>query len=309
MELEYKDPSRKGRWIVIAGVALAIVAGGAAFLLVNNAQQQAGQGEIKYVVGVVAAKDLAARKAIEAADILVRQDIPLDGTNAVGLVTDPATLVGRLLAVDVKAGQLITSNLLVSTTAGAQFSILRPDETVAPDSEYWRAVSVTVADDQAVGGFLGPGMVVDVIVSTGTTVVEPEVDESAAPVASPSRPPFYSDRTTKIMYQNVLILARQGAFYILKAPLQVAEEIGHLQASGTATFAFALRPDQDTRYLDVSRLGATTNRILQRYGFPIPESWPNPNPDAPIPSNPPIPAITPPPTPSPTPVPSPSPSG
>ena len=41
MEMEYKDPSRRGRWIVVIGVLLAVVAGGAAFFLINQAQQQA----------------------------------------------------------------------------------------------------------------------------------------------------------------------------------------------------------------------------------------------------------------------------
>ena len=45
MEMEYKDPSRRGRWIVVIGVALAILAGGAAFFLINQAQQEAAAGE------------------------------------------------------------------------------------------------------------------------------------------------------------------------------------------------------------------------------------------------------------------------
>ena len=47
MEMEYKDPSKRGRWIVLLGVVLAVVAGGAAFFLINNAQQQAGQSGLK----------------------------------------------------------------------------------------------------------------------------------------------------------------------------------------------------------------------------------------------------------------------
>ena len=121
MEMEYKDPSKRGRWIVLLGVVLAVAAGGAAFFLINNAQQQAGQSGLKTTTGVVAAVAIPARKPIEATDVVVRSDIPLDGTNAEGVVTDPAQLIGRILAVDAKVGQLVTTNLLASTTAGAEF--------------------------------------------------------------------------------------------------------------------------------------------------------------------------------------------
>jgi len=143
MEMEYKDPSKKGRWIVLLGVVLAIVAGASAFYLLNNAQQQAGTSGLKTVQGYVAARPILARKPIVAEDLQLRKDIPLDGTNA-NVISDERQLVGRLLAVDVTQGQLLTTNLLTSGTVGLGFAILKPDETVAPDSEAWRAVSITV---------------------------------------------------------------------------------------------------------------------------------------------------------------------
>jgi Flp pilus assembly protein CpaB len=281
MEMEYKDPSKKGRWIVLLGVVLALGAGGAAFFLINNAQQQAGQSGLKTTTAVVAVRPIAARKPIEAEDVALRTDIPLDGTNAEGIVSDPAQVLGRIPAVDVNTGQLVTVNLLASTTAGAEFSILGPDETVAPDSEAWRAVSLSVTDDRAVGGMLGPGMLVDVFMTASVNVPQTVLDEGT----------FYTDQSTKISWQNMEILSRQGTFYIVKATLPVAEEISHLQAAGNAQFSMALRPDADTRVLDVSALGATTNRIIQRYGLPVPETYPKG--DGPIASAPPIPDITP----------------
>jgi len=304
MEMEYKDPSRKGRWIVLLGVVLALVAGGLAFYMINNAKQQAGEGDIAYAEAVVAIRDIPARKPIESADIALRSNIPLDGTNAAGIVKSPADLVGRILAVEVKTGQLVTTNLLASTTAGGQFSILQPDETVAPDSEAWRAVSITVSDDRAVGGMLAPGMTVDVFMTAPVTVVTP-VEVPAAGSSGSSSSNFYSDRSTKVTYQDMVILARQGTYYIVKAPLAVAEEIAHMQAAGTAQFSMALRPAQDTRILDVSKLGATTNRIIERYGLPIPQNYPRVN--GPVPSTPPIPAITPAPSATASPAPSASP--
>jgi Flp pilus assembly protein CpaB len=248
----------------------------------------------------VAAKPILARKPILAEDIVLRKDIPLDSTNA-GVIADANLLIGRLLAVDVTQGQLLTQNLLTSGTAGLGFAILRPDETVAPDSEAWRAVSITVSDDRAVGGVLGAGMSVDVFVSAAVTVPEipPVLSNDPAAPAAPARSAldgFESGRSTKITYQGMKVLARTDTYYILKVPLIVAEEISHIQADGTAQFSLALRPDQDLRTLDVSALGATTNRIIERYGLPVPQPYPALN--GPRPSNPPIPEITPPPAPT-----------
>jgi len=292
MEMEYRDPSKRGRWIVLLGVVLAVVAGGAAFYLINNAQQQAGQSGLKVTPAVVAARAIPARKPIEADDVMLRTNVPVDDTNAEGLITDPSQVIGRILAVDVRAGQLVTTNLLASSTAGGQFSILGPDETIAPDSEAWRAISITVPDERAVGGMLGPNMTVDVIMTAFVNVPQSVLDQGV----------YYTDQSTKVTYQDMLILARQGSTYIVKATLPVAEEISHLQAAGNAQFSFALRPEADTRILDVSALGATTNRIIERYGLPIPETYPAGS--GPIATPPPIPAITPPPSPSAEPTPS-----
>lgn len=134
MELEYKDNRSKGRFVVIAGVVLALVAGGLAFYTLNQAQQQAGQSGTKKVSLVVAVVAIPARQVIKPSDVALRP-VPLDDTNANGTVTDPSLVVGRIAAVTILQGQLVTSNMLASTTEGVPFSILEPDETVAPDSE------------------------------------------------------------------------------------------------------------------------------------------------------------------------------
>lgn len=263
MEMEYRDPSKRGRWIVVIGVILAIAAGGAAFFLISQAQQQASQGGLQKVAVVVATRVIPARKSIEADDVTVRE-IPLDATNSQGIVSTPDKVIGRVLAVSVLQDQMVTTNLLASEATGGQFSILSPGETVAPDSEAWRAVAVTVLDDRAVGGLVLPGMTVDVFISATVNV----------PTDLLTAGRFYTDKSTKITYQNMLILAKAGTAYIVKATLSVAEEIIHLQATGNATFSMALRPDADVRYADGSKLGETTNLIIERYGLPIPENFP-----------------------------------
>ncbi len=263
MELEYRDNSRRGRYIIIAGVVLALVAGAAAFFLINQAQQQAASGSGQKIAVVVAARSIPARKSIEAADLAVRQ-VPADAV-AGGTVDDPTKLVGKVPVVTILEGQPVTSNLLASSTEGGQFSILKPDETIAPDSPYWRAVAITVAPDLAVGGLVQPGMTVDVFL-TATMTVPPVL-------AAQGR--YTTDKTTKITYQDMEILARTGDFYIVRAPLNIAEEIEHLQATAAVTFSMALRPTEDTRIADASKLGETTNLIITRYGLPIPEVYPS----------------------------------
>ena len=244
MEMEYKDPSRRGRYIVIIGVILALVAGAAAFYLISTAQQQAGQAGLQRVSVVVALQTIPARKIIEAADLEVRE-VPLDPTNAQGIVSTPDRVIGRVPAVTILAGQMVTTNLLASSTEGGQFSVLGPDESVGPDTPVWRAISMTVPDDRAVGGLLTPNQTVDVFVTASVNVLT----DSEVGIGEEG---YYSDRSTKISYQNMLILAKAGQSYILKAPIDVAEEISHLQATGASSFSFALRPDVDTRQVDAS---------------------------------------------------------
>lgn len=263
MDQEFRDDRHRGRWVIVLGVILAVVAGAAAFFLINQAQQQAGQAAAQKVPAVVAIQVIPAREVIEAADVEVRM-VPLDPTNANGVVADVAEVVGRIPAVSILQGQLITTNMLASSDEGGQFSILGPDETVAPDSEAWRAVSLTVSDDLAVGGLLKVGQSVDVFV---TLIVNVPQD-----LAAEGR--YYPDRSTKITYQDMVILARESAFYVVRAPLDVAEEIAHLQATGNATFSLVLRPDEDTRSADATTLGETTNRIIEKYGLPIPQPYP-----------------------------------
>jgi Flp pilus assembly protein CpaB len=263
MEMEYKDTSRRGKIIVVLGVVLALAAGGAAFYLINQAQQQAGQAGLQRVSVVVARQPIAARKPIEEADVELRQ-VPIDDSNAQGVVNAIDRVIGRVPAVTILQGQLVTTNLLASADSGGQFSILGPTETVAPDSEAWRAVSITVADDRAVGGLIKANDMVDVFVTATVLVPQGLLDDGK----------YYTDKATKITYQQMLVLAKSGSFYILKATLPIAEEIAHLQAAGNVTFSLVLRPNQDVRVADASKLGETTNALIKRYGLPVPEVYP-----------------------------------
>lgn len=294
MEMEYKDNNRRGKFVIIVGVVLAVVAGATSFYLINQAQQSASQGPVEKVKVVVAAQIIPARTPIQPGAVTV-VEVPLDPATQVGIIQDPVELAGKVLAIPVAVGQPIYSNMIASASGQSGFSILGPDETVAPDSPAWRAISITIPDDRAVAGLLVAGQTIDIFMTATMTV--PALNE---PVGI-----YYSDLVTKVTYQDMVILGRAGSQYILRTTVAVAEEINHLLAAGTVQFSAALRPDQDVRFLDVSQLGATTNRILQKYGLPFPVIYPAPS--ATIPPAPPIVFPTIPPSPPPaTPEPSPA---
>lgn len=296
MEMEYKDSKRRGKFVIIAGVVLAVIAGATSFFLINEAQQSAGPGTGAKVAVVVAAQLIPARTPILPGAVTVRE-IPLDSATQVGIVTDPATLVGKVLAISVAVGQPIYSNMIASSSTASGLSILEPGETVAPDSEAWRAISITIPEDRAVAGLLQPGQAIDIFMTAKVSV----------PLEAQPTGLYYTDMTTKIIYQDMVILGRVGSQYVLRASVVVAEEINHMLATASVTFSAALRPDQDVRYVDVRNLGATTNRILQKYGLPFPVVYPAPS--ATIPPQPPLQTPTPPPTlPPATPTPSGSPA-
>jgi Flp pilus assembly protein CpaB len=287
MEIEYHDPSRRGKYIVAVGIVLALVAGGGAFFVISQAQQ-AGQASLPTSAIVVAAREIPARKAIAPEDLEIRQ-VPLDDTTAQGVYSEPSKIVGLVAGTTILKGQPVFANMLAGQTQGSQFSILGPTETIGPDSPAWRAVSITVPDDRAVGGLVQSGESVDVFV-TSTITVPPDI-------AAAGR--YFTDKSTKIVYQNMLILAKTATSYVLKASIPVAEEISHLQASGAAAFSFVLRPGQDLREVDTSTLGTTTTRIVSRYGLPLPEWYGPGKAVAPTPPPSPAPSASPAATPSP----------
>ena len=292
MEMEYQDSSRRGKLIIALGIVLALVAGATSFYLLSQASQSASNRPAEKVTVLVAAKDIAARTPVLAGDVALRE-VTLDPVTQVGVLTKPDDVLGKVLAVPVLTGQPIYKTMIASSSNGSGFSILGPTETIGPNSENWRAVSITIPDDRAVGGLLQPGQTVDIIMTA--TINVPAAFASAG---------YYTDTSTKVTYQDVVILARVESEYVIRCSLAVAEEISHISASANAEFSAALRPDQDVRFVDVTNLGATTNRILQKYGLPWPVIYPVAS--GTIPYQPPLQTPTPPPSlPPPTPATSP----
>lgn len=264
MEMEYRDPSRRGKVIVVLGVLMGILAGAAALYVVQRAQLEAGSAGLQLVPIVVAVRDIPPRTPIAAADMVVRQ-VPMDNSNASGTFSEPGPIVGLITSVPVLANQPLLANMLAGqSSGGGTLGILAPNETVAPDLPAWRAVAVTIPEDRAAGGLIEAGQTVDMIATVLITLPESVIEAGR----------YTTDRSTKLVYQDMMVLAKTTTAYVIKAPIDVAEEISHFQASGAASFTLLVRPAQDLRTVDVTSLGTTTAEIIQRYGLDIPEVFP-----------------------------------
>ncbi len=162
------------------------------------------------------------------------------------------------------------------TTAGNKsgVSILEPGETVGPDTPIWRAVSINVPPERAVGGLISAGDHVDLIVTMAPQLYDPTGGLVGA--NDPGHPALfgqvYSDSTTKVTLTDVEVLQAQSdsALYILKVDEHQAEEIAHIQSSLDNQFTLTLRPQADTRSFDPTGYGQTNNSLFNLYAFPIP---------------------------------------
>ena len=266
MELEYSDKnSRRSKVYIAVGIIVALLVAATVYIALQ-ASGLTNEAEVETRQVVVAAAEIPGRKEIAEADLVMRS-VPVDPVNETAFTTIDEAL-GRVAAVPIGAGQLMTPNLLASTEAGATFSILEPGEEFDPSMPDLRAVSITVADDRAVAGTLQPGQLVDLIATLTVTPVEGQTAEE--PVDGEPQPnQAVAGPSTKTTLQQIDILSRNGTLYILRTDLSTAEKITELTAAG-AQFTFVLRADADDRTAETE--GSTLDQLLEEYGFPAPEA-------------------------------------
>jgi Flp pilus assembly protein CpaB len=261
VELEYSDKNRRRSKLYIAvGVIVALLVAATVFLALQ-ASGLTSQDTVTMRTVVVAVRDIAARKPIEEGDVATR-NVPADATNETAMARIDEAL-GRVTGVPVATGQLITQNLLASATTGQPFSVLEPGQEFDPSMPDLRAISMTVADDRAVGGTLVPGQRVDLI---ATMTVNPVIGDAGAEQAAQAG--LVSGPSTKTTLQMVDIIAKMGSLYIVRTDLETAEKITQLMVAG-ASFTFVLRADEDDRMAETP--GSTIDQLIEEYGFPAPE--------------------------------------
>lgn len=264
MELEYSDRnSRRSKLYIAVGVIVALVVAGTVYVALQ-ASGLTDEVQVETRTVVVATVAIPSRQPIGEADVAVRE-IVADPTNETAF-TSVDEVVGRITGVAISPGQLLSANLLASTTEGQTFSILEPGESFDPEGPDLRAVSVTVAAPNAVAGTLAAGQRVDLIVTMsvnpGEAAPGPDPDDD-----EPEAIQFIAGPSTKVTLQDLTILARNGDIYILRSDVETAEKIAELTAAG-GTFTMVLRPDEDDRTAETE--GSTIDRLIEEFDFPVP---------------------------------------
>lgn len=270
MTVEFRDRSvRRRRLMLIIGVLAALLAGYWAYSLSAAATRQRAAEEPPKRTVVVAAHDMAARAVVGEADVTTRQLV--DDASLAQAFADPAAVVGRVTSVALLPGQVLYPNVLVTTAAGAPFSILAPEDVPTADAPYWRAVSVQVPRERAVGGQIVAGQRVDLFVTLRVVICVR--DDSGACQNVPTSEGYETGDATKVAFQDLEVLQAQPdeSMYILKVDLDQAEAISHVAAVSPNGFSLALRPDGDARIADDSSMGETNDRLILRFGLPLPE--------------------------------------
>jgi len=268
MEMEFKDTARRRRiLLIVVGVVLAGAAGWGAFMLANG--NRASAPVITESV-LVAARDIPARQQVTADDVTVRQ-VPIDEVLSQSYA-EAALVVGRLTAVPVYADQQMTPNLFATSDADADFSILKPDEEVTLDSPYWRAVSVEVPTNRAVGGEIASGQHIDLIVSVDFVMYAVDTEGNYQRIDTATQEGLQSGKSTKITFQDIEVLKADPAegMYVLKLNLHQAEQIAHVVQEAPDSMTLVLRPDTDTRPVNALEYGETTDSLVMTYLFRVP---------------------------------------
>lgn len=278
------DSSRRRRLLLMTlGVVLALIAGGAAFML-GQAPRPPADAVVPMDNVVVALRNIPARWELTAEDVAVRQ-VP---TSAVlpQAIKELDGAVGQLTGVPIFEGQQLTPNLLIGSLQDPLGIIPLDEEEITDESEYWRAVSVSVPRNRAVAGQLKDGDRVDLLVTVSLAApLQPVLDENgnltwqavenALPVVNPETGELegvVGGPSTKLTIPDLQILraAPDEGLYILRVNLHQAEQINHIIQTAPDSFSMVLRPGQDTRPIDTSEYGETTDSVIMQYVYPVP---------------------------------------
>ena len=250
---------RRARLVLIVGLVLAVIAGLGTFIYASAAKTE--QPVVVPTTPVlVAARDIPAKTTLTAADVKV-VEFNVEAKPAAALVkADDA--IGKVTIQAISVGEPVMPTKFSDPKNPAfvviPASFLGPDGAPQPGSPSFRAMSITVADQNAVGGAIQPGDIVDVLFTMQFDPVR---------FLTRTTPDQGTDFSAKIILERVTILARLASVYTIRVDALTAERIAYLQSSG-GQLNFLLRAPKDERASGST--GATFGDIYRNFNIKIP---------------------------------------
>ncbi len=252
---------RRARLVLIVGILIAVLAGAMTYVVSSGSKSADVPPPVATTDVLVAARDLPARSALTAADVKIAK-YPVDLAPPTAL-TKAEDITGKIAQSSLAAGEPILPGKF-ATAGAASFTVFPPNaqppagQAIPPGTPDYRAMSMTVADALAAGGFIQVGDLVDVLF---TFNLDPAKYFTGTDL---NRLPDFS---SKIVLQNIPIIARTASVYTIRTDAQTAESIAYLQAAG-GTMNFLLRAGQDQR--QASTTGVTFGAAFRKFTFPVP---------------------------------------
>jgi len=251
---------RRARLILIVGVALALVAGVGTFVYASGAKSDQPVA-VPTVAVLVAAREIPAKTTLTTADVKL-QEFNLDAKPAAAM-SDAGEALGKITVQSISVGEPILPSKFTDPKLPGfvvmPASFIGPDGAPVVNSPNFRAMSITVPDNNAVGGTILAGDIVDMVF---TLQFDPQTK-----LRQPT-PQQTTDFSAKIILERLPILARLASVYTIRVDAVTAERIAYLQSSG-GQIAFLLRAPKDERASGST--GATFADIYTNFRVKIPE--------------------------------------
>ena len=251
---------RRARLILIVGVALALVAGVGTFVYASGAKSDQPVA-VPTVAVLVAAREIPAKTTLTSADVKL-QEFNLDAKPAAAM-SEAGQALGKITVQSISVGEPILPSKFTDPKLPGfvvmPASFIGPDGAPVVNSPNFRAMSITVPDQNAVGGTILAGDIVDMVF---TLQFDPQTK-----LQRPT-PQQTTDFSAKIILERLPILARLASVYTIRVDAVTAERIAYLQSSG-GQIAFLLRAPKDERASGST--GATFRDIYTNFRIPIPE--------------------------------------
>ncbi len=162
-----RNPAAKSgarRPLFLVGIAMSVLAFILVLVLGSIVAGRAAAGSAPVGV-VVAARDIHKRHVITAADLAISR-LPANAVPPAAFAqTEQA--VGKISQVDVPQGQAVTSNLVTSATSA--------DPAYLPIPSGWVATTIPASEQQAVGGYITAGDVIEIEATATESLFNPSV--------------------------------------------------------------------------------------------------------------------------------------